>query len=450
MLEARNLRNMTAQQTPLLGDENTPMHTVVDGGTGFESATPRHQVAFTPNPLATPRPGGAPNGSVAGTPLRTPMRDNLDINPIDGNFIGDTPRDVRIRQTTAKRTLKASFMSLPVPENNFELLVPEDEEAEDESAPLSVEDAAERDARLARLRAEAEARELARRSQSVQRGLPRPPNVDLTVLLNELQLIPVDETEDEQARRLIDSEVAQLMLHDSLAHPLPGTTNPGSTLSDYVSPPDEDVAAATAEVARELGTLVGFPDAPETQIRDGIIAIAANEEIDESVSWARVRPTLAFDADERVWKDPATLSVEARIAGWGVQLEEARAAMAREGARAGKVEKKLGVVLGGYLNRSKDLSVKLGTTYNTFVDESIDKFSFERLKAREDAAGPARVAALREDTERLQIKEKSLQGLYAELEREKNEAEQRVAILEERVMMEAEALNEAAMQQESS
>ena len=115
-----------------------------------------------------------------------------------------------------------------------------------------------------------------------------------------------------------------------------------------------------------------------------------------------------------------------------------------------RVEKKLGVVLGGYLNRSKEFGVKLGTAYNAFVDESVDKSSFERLKAREDAAGPARVAALREDTERLQQKERSLQSLYAELEREKNEAEQRVAILEERLMMEAEALNEAAMQQESS
>ncbi|TFY64444.1 hypothetical protein EVJ58_g2617 [Rhodofomes roseus] len=54
MSEARNLRNMMAAQTPLLGDENTPIHTDPTGGTGFEGATPRHQVAFTPNPLATP------------------------------------------------------------------------------------------------------------------------------------------------------------------------------------------------------------------------------------------------------------------------------------------------------------------------------------------------------------------------------------------------------------
>ncbi|VDC05420.1 unnamed protein product [Peniophora sp. CBMAI 1063] len=92
---------------------------------------------------------------------------------------------------------------------------------------------------------------------------------------------------------------------------------------------------------------------------------------------------------------------------------------------------------------------RVSVTHNAFVDESIDKSSFLCLKARKDAAGPARVATLREDAERLQQKEKSLQSLYAELEREKNDAEQRVAILEQQLMIETKALNEAAMQQES-
>jgi pre-mRNA-splicing factor CDC5/CEF1 len=51
--EARNLRNLTQAQTPLLGEEATPLYG--DVGTGFSGATPKHQVAFTPNPLATPR-----------------------------------------------------------------------------------------------------------------------------------------------------------------------------------------------------------------------------------------------------------------------------------------------------------------------------------------------------------------------------------------------------------
>jgi pre-mRNA-splicing factor CDC5/CEF1 len=53
MAEARNLRNLTAAQTPLLGEENTPLHT--SEGTGFGGITPRAAAAFTPNPLATPR-----------------------------------------------------------------------------------------------------------------------------------------------------------------------------------------------------------------------------------------------------------------------------------------------------------------------------------------------------------------------------------------------------------
>lgn len=146
MSEARNLRNMTVAQTPLLGEENTPVHTGPAGGTGFEGATPRHQVAFTPNPLATPRPDGTDISAtprVSGTPLRTPMRDNLSINPEDGYpLVGDTPRENRARMSSAKRALQAGFASLPKPENNFELLVPDDEEEEEVGSIAKEEDAA--------------------------------------------------------------------------------------------------------------------------------------------------------------------------------------------------------------------------------------------------------------------------------------------------------------------
>ncbi|KAJ8453773.1 hypothetical protein ONZ51_g13408 [Trametes cubensis] len=93
MSEARNLRNMTMAQTPLLGEENTPMHVGPQGGTGFEGATPRHQVAFTPNPLATPlhnggvAPGATPRtdvGATPGTAMRTPMRDGLPSSHLFG------------------------------------------------------------------------------------------------------------------------------------------------------------------------------------------------------------------------------------------------------------------------------------------------------------------------------------------------------------------------------
>ena len=111
---------------------------------------PRHQVAFTSNPLATSLHSAADSKlAVGATPLYTPMWDNLNVNPETGMVTGSaTPREQQLCTDSAKRALEASFMNLPKPMNNFKLLVPEDEEEETEQVPTIEEDAAERDARL--------------------------------------------------------------------------------------------------------------------------------------------------------------------------------------------------------------------------------------------------------------------------------------------------------------
>ncbi len=444
-MEARNLRNMTIAQTPLLGDENTPIHAPADGGTGFEGATPRHQVAFTPNPLVTPR---GTDGTSA-TPLRTPMRDNLSINPEDRTFAGETPREMRMRVDSTKRSLQASFKSLPKPENNFELLVPDDEGEDDTESGkvLSEEDAAERDARIKRRKEEEERAALARRSQVVQRGLPRPPNVDLERLLNDLSLVPPPEGEQEAVRRLIDFELTQLMKHDSLAHSIPGTAHPGGTPSTYEPPPDAYVAAAKAAVHRELAGALGFPNAPEEQVRNAVRALAVGDDaaVDESASWVRQRGTLVLDTASESWIPAEDLDAEARAAGYKAALEDRRAAVGREAGRAVKVEKKLGVTLGGYATRAEELGKRLGTASVAIRETAVEYESFARLRGTELAMGPARVATLKEEVDRLEARERALQSMYAELEKEKREGEGRVAELEERVMEEAEMLNEAAL-----
>jgi pre-mRNA-splicing factor CDC5/CEF1 len=79
------------------------------------------------------------------------------------------------------RAPKAGFKSLPEPENNFEIIVPEDEEdGSIDGVGPTIEDAAERDERLRRQKEKAEREALARRSQAVKLNLPRPPNVDMT------------------------------------------------------------------------------------------------------------------------------------------------------------------------------------------------------------------------------------------------------------------------------
>jgi hypothetical protein len=112
MMEAWNLRNLTIAQTPLLGDENTPLHTGPGGG--FDGATPRHQVAFTLNPLATPRQQGTLG--VSTTPLWTPLHDTLSINPGDQMTPREDLRNQQLQFISNKRALKAGFVSLPRPE----------------------------------------------------------------------------------------------------------------------------------------------------------------------------------------------------------------------------------------------------------------------------------------------------------------------------------------------
>lgn len=448
MAEARNLRNMTVAQTPLLGEENTPLHADPTGGTGFEGATPRHQVAFTPNPLATPRPEGTDVVSatprVGATPFRTPMRDNLSINPEDGYpMVGDTPREQRAHVNSTKRALRAGFASLPKPENNFELLVPEDEDEEEDARVVTEEDAAERDARLKRQREEEERKMLARRTQAVRLGLPRPPNVDVEQLLQRLSLSEAGV--DSDAMKLIHKELADVLRHDAIAHPLPGTSHPGSTQSMYDMPDDDDVAAARAAIRHELGETLGYPDASEGQLKEGLSAIARQEELDDSMFWANIRPRLAYETTSRSWVDPESLAPEGRIEGLVAQLNECRESMSKEAQRAAKAEKKLGVTLGGYQARSKALVKRIADAFDDLQKTKIEFESFSHLRTNENATGPLRAAALKEEVEKLERREVALQGRYAELESERREAETRIAALEDKLMAEAEALNDAAL-----
>ncbi|KAF8078210.1 pre-mRNA splicing factor component-domain-containing protein [Lyophyllum atratum] len=442
LMEARNLRNMSTVQTPLLGDENTPLHVGPGGGTGFEGATPMHSVAFTPNPLATPRDSAmdisaTPRNGVSATPLRTPMRDNLSINPEGFSAVGATPRDERLRLNSAKRALKAGFMSLPKPENNFELLVPEDEEddAETGAVPLSEEDAAERDARARRIREAEEQAALARRSRSVKLGLPRPAVVDVEGLIQRLSIEEDQDSDLGHAQQLIDTELAQLLLHDAITHPLPGTSFPGRTVSTYELPSDVDVAAAEAAVQLELSLTVGFPNAKPDQLRDGLLALAKAETVDEAVSWAAVRQQLVYDSSSKTWVDAAGLSPAARVEGYSAVLEDSRNIMAKDAAKAAKIEKKLAVTLGGYLARSQTLSKRITDGFEELQKTQVEYNSFSRLRVNESA----------EEVEKLAQRERLLQARYAELDSERRDAQSRIALLEEKVMAEAEAYNEAQL-----
>lgn len=252
--EIRNIRALNDTQSALLGGENTPLHQGA-GSTGFEGIAPRKQVMATPNPLATPLRNGVANGAAPGqTPMRTP-RDTFALNQEDGmSMTGATPRDIRNREMAMRNQLRAGLAALPKPKDTeWEFEIPDEQKETAAADDAMEEDAADRDRRERERREAAEALERRRRTQVMQRGLPRPVVVDFTDLMKRAKAI------DDPAAALIAAETAALMAHDAIKFPLSGSQVKGK-LSPLAQIDDSSLADARLRILSETKPLPSFED----------------------------------------------------------------------------------------------------------------------------------------------------------------------------------------------
>jgi pre-mRNA-splicing factor CDC5/CEF1 len=114
-------------------------------------------------------------------PARTPVRDKLSINPEEA-IIEESEESIRQQQRENSMILREGLAGLPVPKNDFEIVMPEMPTEERRSNSNFIPDAADIDAATqARFDAEAEA-ERRRQSQAVQRRLPRPSELNKSVI----------------------------------------------------------------------------------------------------------------------------------------------------------------------------------------------------------------------------------------------------------------------------
>ena len=288
--EIRNIRALTETQSSLLGGENTPLHEGA-GSTGFDGVTPRRQNIETPNPMATPfrQPGLGATPLHAGpgaTPLRTP-RDSFALNS-DGamQLVGATPKDLRLREMTVKQQLKQGLASLPKPKDmEWELELPEEQqESSLDSQEISQEDAEIRDRRNRQIQ-EAQAKiDFARRTQAVQKGLPRPTSFDIEALLKE-----ASDAED-PVEAAIKKEAALLITRDAAQYPPPGAKSKGKAMSLEVFD-DDSLANARLmvlqEVPRDLAETgsatfqAAWAKAEGSSLLPGLSAYDSDEEVDE-------------------------------------------------------------------------------------------------------------------------------------------------------------------------
>lgn len=406
--EIRNARARTETQSALLGGENTPMYE--EGTTGFGGAAPSKQAVATPNPMATPfRQGGVgatPMRQGPGaTPMRTP-RDNFSLNRENGmQLVGQTPRDIRLREKAMRGDIKSKFAALPKPkETEWELELPE-EQQEIINAETSEEDAAIRDQRNKEIREARERIEFARQTQAYQKALPRPTIVEVNAML-EKALAATD-----PAEKAVLEEMTILIANDAKRF---GKAKVSGAVKPVESFEDDALQRARMEIALELSSDESKKDTEEferaweqlhgSSILPGLAGYG-EDEIDEQQLM-----TEAFDVSSRMhvtaWLCSLTDSQN---------IQEKIMATAQQG---NKIEKKLGLHLGGYQQRAKTLRQKIVDAAEAYDKTRMDLDSFRTLQISEEAAIPRRLDALREEVAFVSRREREAQEAYRSLKEE--------------------------------
>ncbi|KAF8850929.1 hypothetical protein BDZ45DRAFT_632391 [Acephala macrosclerotiorum] len=385
--EIRNIRALTETQSSLLGGENTPLYEGA-GSTGFDGVTPRRQQLETPNPMATPFRqangiGQTPMGPPGATPMRTP-RDTFALNAdSEMSLVGGTPRDVKLQQMSMKHKLKQGLASLPKPKDTeWELELPEEQQEAMNTEKLSEEDAELRDRRNREIREAQEKANLLRRTQVMQRGLPRTKAVDVDALLKAASTI------SDPVEAAIAREAALLEANDAMRYPVPG-----------------------AKVKGTLKPLDTLDDVALTQAR-----LEIDREIPEHI--AKQTP----DFYQKAWNDAQSSSLLPGLSGYGDEVDEhqllvetfdkVQDSIVSAAEKGNKMEKKLALHLGGYQNRAKMLRQKISEASEALGKATISLDSFRTLQISEEAAISRRLESLRAEVGFVSKREREAQDLY--------------------------------------
>lgn len=398
--EAQNLRRRTETQTPLLGGDNAALHDTA--------------------PSATPAPGATPTPGTTPTPGATPLRDTLGLNAEPG-----TPRSEKAAQRAARHNLISALHALPKPKNDFELVVDQEAIPDPAPKPAPEEDAAERDARLQALAEEERQAAFARRSQAVQRDLPRPLDVDasLAAQLAALDTDPVQE--------LIYTEMVALMEHDAQLYPQPGSRQSGGAAARLAPLDDAEIHGAKQLVHTELAASLGFPGARPEALAPLLAARA--EQLEGAL--APVRAASVFSAEHHTYVLRDALAPSDVLQGYAAHLDVLRARMTELATAAAKGEKTLGKLLGGYQARSKMLADQITRAAQAHAASTLRLAAFERLALGEQGAARERWDRLQEAVGHLQRVEAVAQAEFRTLDAQRAEAQERYEALQTELEM---------------
>lgn len=411
MQEAQNLMALSHVDTPLKGGLNTPLHE-----TDFSSVMPQNQQIATPNtvlstPLASVRSNtnsefATPqnrNDPSSATPV---LRDRLNLN---ANTLG-TPINQFLG---AKEQLRASLSSLPQPKNDYEIVVPELEESNqnEETEVNMIEDQADVDEKMqAELKAKA-AKELKMRSQVIQRNFPRPYDVNLSVLRPPQEMYGL--TEMQKAEELIKVEMTTMMIYDNLHNPPLVNGKKKIPQKDHLlfldSHQYEHFKEEDLENARKM--IKDEMEYVKKGMNHGELPLEAYSQV-----WDECLGQVLYLPNQQRYTRANLASKKDRLESLQKRFEQNRMHMAKEAKKAAKIEKKIKILTAGYQSKAQKMINNIQELNEQADQLELELNSLKLLAEQEKIAMGKRVQSLTEDVNRQMERERGLQHRYSLLQ----------------------------------
>ncbi|KAF1980777.1 hypothetical protein K402DRAFT_399140 [Aulographum hederae CBS 113979] len=412
--EIRNALARNETQSALLGGENAELHEG-EGTTGFAGIAPTKQQSATPNPMATPfrqgfGPGATPMGAPGATPMMTP-RDNLKLNSNTSlQVMGQTQREIKLREKAAKDAVRNKLSALPAPKDmDWELELPE-EQQEVVRSHTSAEDAAIRDERNEQIRKVAELENFKRQTQVVQRGLPIPSFGSIRQNLQEYNPHPMgyktflsDEIEQE-----IWAETLKLMAHDCQ------TKNPRE--KEVLRSLAEPVEPLSTEALATVNAMVDLQISSDQKADERKAAILKQQRDPKYMYpgiWDTMTTTPVEDKNSLAYKTwEATREAHMHYA------QALEADILTRSTDCNKLEKTLLLHHGGYMARAKMLKERLYKAQCEYEDLRIERESRYMMFVGETAAVKSRLERGRSEVATVARREREAQEKYRGLREE--------------------------------
>lgn len=318
------------------------------------------------------------------------VRDKLNINTDDDMSVLDTPLAVKAYQKQVKSSLREGLAGLPRPKNDYEIVVPEQEDVEggavgDEST--SVEDQSDVDQRRVEEFQRRRALELRQRSQVIQRDLPRPFEINTSILRPSGDMQNLNEMQ--RAEEMIKAEMITMLHYDSLKNPVqnalgPRRVTPANSAAFLNEHPYAEFDLEEMEQARVL--LEAEMATVKKGMLHGELALESYAHV-----WEECLEQVLYLPSQNRYTRANLASKKDRLESAEFSLESNRKFMAREAKRCGKIEKKLKILTGGYQAKAQALTKQLQETFEQVEQSHLALSTFRFLAQQEETAIPRRM-----------------------------------------------------------